>query len=921
MSIRQKTLQLSSKSDNQDYESDEPSSPPETPTETTPLLPSPAVTLTPPTPSQESHPGPIHEKRRVALRAKAREYSVTAVQSLPAVLLGGLLNILDGVSYGMIIFPSSGVFEDYHMAPLGVSMFFVSCVLSQLTYTFGASQFPGANGSMMIEVVPFFHLIALNIASLLEDPEEILATTLASFALSSILTGLAFFLLGYLKLGAVVGFFPRHILVGCIGGVGAFLIETGLEVSLNITSDATSTPFPHMFSSAHNIMMWTIPVFLAVFLKFSMWAYGKLRKSGEGSQSIFVGYFIAIPALFYVVILAARIPIDDLRDNGWVFDVRGGEDGVGWYKFYEYFVFSKISFAAIWETLPTQFALLFFNILHPPLNVPALSISLGEDEIDTNQELVAHGYSNFLAGLFGTVPNYLVYVNTLLFYRVGGTTRISGFMLAILDAILLAAGTGFVGYIPIMVVGALIFVLGIDLVKEAVWDTRGRVSKSEYLTIICIMVCMTIFDFVIGVLFGIVMCCLFFVIQTSRLSVIRAIHTGSTAPSTVRRPAAQRAYIREVSGMQTCVLRLGGHMFFGNVNEVELGVAKVLSDSDDYKKKPGLRFLVLDLTHVVDVDMSSLEGLVRVRRVLEKRNITMVICGVKVGEGPVGVALKGFFEESEGHGGEPTEAASAAARVEVFDTFGDAMEWTENAYLRVWFRSQKTSRPIPLALPGRQDADIPSYLSDNMGSPRRVHLYDAGARTIANDLYSGGSPRPSSVGVTSPRPLDVGPPRRREEPEREPIPTLRRAFSSYMDMDIGPLVPYLQLVSYPAGYVLWRQGDAADGLYVIEKGVLRALYAFKTWAGASDGEDRSESRIEESMVSGTLAGELTALSDMERNATVVVEQDCVLWKLTRVALKRMQEEDPKFASAFVEAVLKAAKIDYDVLFAALATRR
>ena len=58
-----------------------------------------------------------------------------------------------------------------------------------------------------------------------------------------------------------------------------------------------------------------------------------------------------------------------------------------------------------------------------------------------------------------------------------------------------------------MVVGALIFVLGIDLVKEALWDTRQRVNRSEYITIISIMVCMTLWDFVIGVLFGIVVCC------------------------------------------------------------------------------------------------------------------------------------------------------------------------------------------------------------------------------------------------------------------------------------------------------------------------------------------------------------------------------------------------------------------------------
>ena len=58
-----------------------------------------------------------------------------------------------------------------------------------------------------------------------------------------------------------------------------------------------------------------------------------------------------------------------------------------------------------------------------------------------------------------------------------------------------------------MVVSALLFVLGIDLVKEALWDTRNRVSKPEYITIASIMVAMTVWDFVIGVLFGIIVSC------------------------------------------------------------------------------------------------------------------------------------------------------------------------------------------------------------------------------------------------------------------------------------------------------------------------------------------------------------------------------------------------------------------------------
>ena len=59
----------------------------------------------------------------------------------------------------------------------------------------------------------------------------------------------------------------------------------------------------------------------------------------------------------------------------------------------------------------------------------------------------------------------------------------------------------------VMLVGALIFVLGIDLVKEALWDTRKRVNRLEYLTIVSIMITMTVWDFVFGVLFGIIASC------------------------------------------------------------------------------------------------------------------------------------------------------------------------------------------------------------------------------------------------------------------------------------------------------------------------------------------------------------------------------------------------------------------------------
>ena len=91
------------------------------------------------------------------------------------------------------------------------------------------------------------------------------------------------------------------------------------------------------------------------------------------------------------------------------------------------------------------------------------------------------------------------------------------------------------------------------------------------------MICMTVWDFVIGVIFGIVISCklgrriysipltslflgFFFVVQSSQRQSIRVMHTGETVMSTVRRPSAHRAYIREVS-RQTAIMRLQGNRF------------------------------------------------------------------------------------------------------------------------------------------------------------------------------------------------------------------------------------------------------------------------------------------------------------------------------------------------------------------------
>jgi len=79
---------------------------------------------------------------------------VDTLHRIPAVILGLLLNILDALSYGMILFPlGQPIFEK--LGPDGISMFYVSCIISQLVYSLGGSVFKGGIGSEMVQIHQF----------------------------------------------------------------------------------------------------------------------------------------------------------------------------------------------------------------------------------------------------------------------------------------------------------------------------------------------------------------------------------------------------------------------------------------------------------------------------------------------------------------------------------------------------------------------------------------------------------------------------------------------------------------------------------------------------------------------------------------------------------------------------------------------
>jgi SulP family sulfate permease len=246
----------------------------------------------------------------------------------------------------MILFPlGEQIFEN--TGPDGISMFYVSCIVSQLIFSCGGSVFKGAVGSEMvshassrctfhantsqIEVVPFFHKMTYTIMARCagEDSKVIMATVITSYALSSIITGFVFLMLGVFGLGSLVNFFPRHILIGCIGGVGFFLFVTGIEVSARLDGNLeyNLATLQQLFRG-DTAPLWIVPLGLSIVLLVS--------KRFTQSPYLVPAFFVGVAAIFYIVVAAVHsLDVQKMRDAGWIFSAV--ESGVPFYHFYSYY--------------------------------------------------------------------------------------------------------------------------------------------------------------------------------------------------------------------------------------------------------------------------------------------------------------------------------------------------------------------------------------------------------------------------------------------------------------------------------------------------------------------------------------------------------------------------------------------------------
>lgn len=125
-----------------------------------------------------------------------------------------------------------------------------------------------------------------------------------------------------------------------------------------------------------------------------------------------------------------------------------------------------------------------------------------------------------------------------------------------------------------------------------------------------------------------------------------------------------------------------------------------------------------------------------------------------------------------------------------------------------------------------------------------------------------------------------------EERSEELLEALAEIFVS--PAESARFLEFLQGRTFERGQYVFRQGDAADGLYFVERGQVSILLPL----------DAGRVKRLRTFHAGSIIGEMGLYSNSPRSADVVADVDCRLLHLSLDAFTRMEREVPALSAAF-----------------------
>lgn len=527
---------------------------------------------------------------------------------LPILSLGLVLGAIDlptVISFAILIY--SGELAPFSGAGIGLILF--GGLVIQLVIALTTS-IPGIMGGPQDSPAAILGLMAMAIVAQMPaaSPEEKFITVTATVILTSILSGTFFLLIGGFKLGRFVRFIPYPVVGGFIAGTGFLLVQGAFSSMTGFTPVLNNL---HLLFTPENLLRWVPSLVFGLALVIGTRKYP---------------HFLTIPVLltataviFYAFNLLSGNSIADLRAGGWLL---GPFPEGNLLEPIDMTLISQVNWGLIAGQGTNITAVALISIVALLLNSNALEL-IAKRDIDLNRELISTGLANVVGGLAGSSVGYHYLGFSAIPFRMNLSSRLIAVFAALVTAFVLLFGALALSLIPTLMVGGVLFYLGITFLIEWLYDAWFQLPRADYLLVILILGVVAAFGFLQGVGTGIAIAIILFVVNYSRIDIVKSALTGKTYQSSTERPFEHRQLIKH-EGDRIQILRLHGFVFFGTSQSL---VQRVRDRLRETSLQP-LRYLILDFQHVTALDSSAVFSFVRLKQLAEAHQFYLVLADV-----------------------------------------------------------------------------------------------------------------------------------------------------------------------------------------------------------------------------------------------------------------------------------------------------
>ena len=520
-------------------------------------------------------------------------------------VLGGsaasVLTVTFGLSYSLLIF--GGPLSSY--LSYGVAATFISSAILAGVIAVGSS-IPFAVSGPESSTAAMTGILASSMAERIAaaDPSApLLAPILITLAIATILTGLVLCCFGMTRMGRAIRYVPYPV-------VGGFLAATGCLIILGAVRVITGQSLQFRTLGQFEDLLALAKLAAACAMALVLYLTWHRSRSPFGLPAILIGGVVAAHVVFWL----AGISLAEAQAAGWTFQPPPSV------TFMSPWSVNGLSHYP-WHLLPdlsgNLIAVIFVTASSTLFNTTGIEVATHR-EANLERELNVTGLANMLAGVFGGYPGCISISRSVLNYNGGGTGPLSGLTVAAISLLMLIFAPSLLGYMPKFVLGGLLIYLGADALHKWIVQSRRRLSLTEYLSLLVIVLIIVEWGFIAGILIGVVIGCATFALSASRIDSIKFSFDGSEYRSSLDRSREELAVLAAHGG-SIQGLNLQSYLFFGSANRLYQHVKALLA------RHPECRFLVFDFKLVTGINSSAAYSFAQIKRTANDRGIRLVL--------------------------------------------------------------------------------------------------------------------------------------------------------------------------------------------------------------------------------------------------------------------------------------------------------